>query len=304
MNKITIISSFYNADIYIDKFLDNVSNINGYDTLCIHHAYNILGSHKDNKEICRKLEEFAKIHHKFEIINVRKDPGLYELWNTSAKNAKTEYLMTFNIDDRCSPNYIQTSLYRLTKYNADLVCATIKVTDKKNGGEGEYNNLWYDTKPIYYDSRFSMNKQLKEANVINIKGHWVELQPNSIYKRQSHRIDPKYKKLIKVYYHRITLEDMFADWKCNNEYISYNIPHCMPIWRKDLHKYGYFDENTYGVCADYEFWLRILKEKKDSMFMITNKPIILYLEDIKSHNRRDSNKNKLDEVLKEVYLGI
>ena len=51
-------------------------------------------------------------------------------------------------------------------------------------------------------------------------------------------------------------------------------------------------------------WLRILKEKKDSMFMITNKPIILYLEDMKSHNRRDSNKNKLDDVLKEVYLGI
>ena len=50
MNKITIISSFYNADIYIDKFLENVSNINGYDTLCIHHAYNILGSHKDNLE--------------------------------------------------------------------------------------------------------------------------------------------------------------------------------------------------------------------------------------------------------------
>ena len=33
MNKITIISSFYNADMYIDKFLENAASINGYMNL-------------------------------------------------------------------------------------------------------------------------------------------------------------------------------------------------------------------------------------------------------------------------------
>jgi len=35
-----------------------------------------------------------------------------------------------------------------------------------------------------------------------------------------------------------------------------NLPHCMPMWRKNLHnKCGFFDE-TYKSAADWEFWLR------------------------------------------------
>lgn len=38
-----------------------------------------------------------------------------------------------------------------------------------------------------------------------------------------------------------------------------NSPHCLPMWRKDLHqRFGYFD-TKYLVAADYEFWLRVLK---------------------------------------------
>ena len=37
-----------------------------------------------------------------------------------------------------------------------------------------------------------------------------------------------------------------------------NSPHCLPMWRKDLHnRYGYFS-NEYRQPADYEFWLRVL----------------------------------------------
>jgi len=38
-----------------------------------------------------------------------------------------------------------------------------------------------------------------------------------------------------------------------------NSPHCLPMWRKDLHKrFGYFD-TKYFSSADYEMWLRVLK---------------------------------------------
>ena len=41
--------------IYLDEFLNNIKRISNYETLCIHHIYNMVGSHKDNDNITRKL---------------------------------------------------------------------------------------------------------------------------------------------------------------------------------------------------------------------------------------------------------
>ena len=55
-------------------------------------------------------------------------------------------------------------------------------------------------------------------------------------------------------------------WQCLETNLSTmlvdNSPHCMPTWRMQLHKeLGNFDEN-YSVKADFEFWLRCLKNNK------------------------------------------
>jgi len=265
-------------------------------------AYNIIGSHKDNEGVSRKLEDFATKHRNFHVVDIHKDPGLYELWNISAKTAKTKYLMTYNIDDRCSPEYVANAMIFLTKYNADLVCAEIKATRKKNASMDEYDSLWYSKKAIYYDSRFDKQKQLDKANIVKVEHIPTEIIPNKKYKQLSHKIDPKYKESVMVNYNRITLEDMFIDWKCDGYYMPYNIPHCMPIWRTTLHTYGYFEESKVGVCADYEYWLRILKMKPDAVFMFINKPHVLYLEDENSHNRRDANKEYYNRLIEETYL--
>lgn len=40
-----------------------------------------------------------------------------------------------------------------------------------------------------------------------------------------------------------------------------NSPHCMPVWRKNLHdKFGLFDIN-YKTAADFDFWMRCLEGK-------------------------------------------
>jgi len=37
-----------------------------------------------------------------------------------------------------------------------------------------------------------------------------------------------------------------------------SVPHCAPIWRRDLHEqHGFFDCRRFDFCADYEFWLRL-----------------------------------------------
>ena len=94
---------------------------------------------------------------------------------------------------------------------------------------------------------------------------------------------------------------MFIDWNNNNSFKSYNMPHCTPIWKSDIHKkYGYFDEETYGVFADFEFWLRLLKN--DRRFIQMDKPMVLYLEDENSHNRRDSKRHEYMDRVKKEYL--
>ena len=152
--KITIITSFFRADEYLEHYLKNIKNITGYRTLCIHHAYNILGSHHNNDYVNKRLEQFSKNYSNFKLIKVDKDPGLYSLWNRSCKEATTPYMMTLNIDDMCEPKYIVSALYEINKYKADLVSCPIKVTKNKNTNFNDYYTIWYDTKKIYFDKRF------------------------------------------------------------------------------------------------------------------------------------------------------
>mgnify|MGYP005625443317 CR=1 FL=1 len=300
--KITIITSFFRADEYIDHYLKNIKNIVGYRTLCIHHAYNILGSHKNDNSVTKKLKEFLKEYDNFELMNIEKDPGLYSLWNRSCQTANTPYMMTLNIDDMCEPKYVVTALYEINKYKGDLISCPIKVTKNKNTTCNDYYTIWYNTKKIYFDKRFDRIKQLSKANIIrNKKGQYYEISCNRRYKYFSKNIDTKYKNSVMVNYKFYSLEDMFIDWSNNNNYISYCISHCMPIWKRDMHdKYGYFNEEKYGVYADFEFWLRLLN--KDRRFIQMNHSMVLYVEDENSHNRRNIKKNEYMDRIISKYL--
>ena len=288
--KVTIITSFFNADVYIDHYLHNVKNIIGYEKIVEHHAYNIIGSHKNNEYVNNRLETFSNNHPNFKLIKIEKDPGLYSLWNKSCKEATTPYMMTLNIDDMCEPNFIVRAIMKLEKEDADLVSCPVKVTKKINASFNDYYTIWYSKKKIYYDKRFDKMKQLRMANVIKKKdGSYHEIISNRLYKNLSKKIDPKYKRSIWVHYDKYTLEDLFVDINNNNIYNHSNIPHCTPIWKREMHtKFGYFNEEDNGPYADYEFWLRILKNK--ARFYLIKEPMIIYYENQNSHNRRNSNK--------------
>jgi hypothetical protein len=84
----------------------------------------------------------------------------------------------------------------------------------------------------------------------------------------------------------------------HNFYFLYfhNSPHCMPMWKKEIHeKYGFFD-NSYISAGDGEMWLRIVL--KGSNFLFLNKIVGSYYESDYSVSR---NKEKLPALLKEVY---
>jgi glycosyltransferase involved in cell wall biosynthesis len=74
-----------------------------------------------------------------------------------------------------------------------------------------------------------------------------------------------------------------------------NSPHCMPLWRKNLHdKFGYFDEN-YKTAADGDMWLRFCVG--GARIDLVNHPVGLYY-----HNPtgRSTDPKHLLEMVAEV----
>jgi glycosyltransferase involved in cell wall biosynthesis len=74
-----------------------------------------------------------------------------------------------------------------------------------------------------------------------------------------------------------------------------NSPHCMPLWRRNLHdRFGYFDEN-YKTAADGDFWLRCAVA--GCKIGMVNHPVGLYYE---NPNGRSTNPKTLKEMVEEV----
>jgi glycosyltransferase involved in cell wall biosynthesis len=74
-----------------------------------------------------------------------------------------------------------------------------------------------------------------------------------------------------------------------------NSPHCMPLWRKNLHdRFGYFDE-SYMSAADGEFWLRCAFG--GAKIELVNHPVGLYYE---NPTGRSTNPEYLHKCLEEV----
>ena len=77
--------------------------------------------------------------------------------------------------------------------------------------------------------------------------------------------------------------------------IKNNSPHCMPIWRRDLHdKFGYFNEQ-YMTASDTDMWLKACKGGAKMQFV--NETVGLYYE---NPNGISTNKEKLQELILEV----
>lgn len=74
-----------------------------------------------------------------------------------------------------------------------------------------------------------------------------------------------------------------------------NSPHCMPVWRKDLHdRFGYFNEE-YMTAADTDMWLRACKG--GAKIKKVDEYIGLYY---KNPNGRSTNPETLKQMIAEV----
>ena len=77
--------------------------------------------------------------------------------------------------------------------------------------------------------------------------------------------------------------------------LNNNSPHCMPLWRKNLHdRFGYFDE-SYKTASDGDFWLRCAIG--GAIIEMINHPVGLYFENPEG---RSTNPETLQTMIQEV----
>ena len=82
---------------------------------------------------------------------------------------------------------------------------------------------------------------------------------------------------------------------------SRNLPHCMPVWRRTLHsRHGYFNESEYSSVADWEFWLRCLKNNEK--FVLINDPLGAYFWNRTSYNRVDHRLERAEIKILNKYV--
>ena len=115
----------------------------------------------------------------------------------------------------------------------------------------------------------------------------VTLHPNQTW--EQHSVAATWFVGLPEYFGR---QDLFERAEKTNAIKSRNMPHCMPVWRKQLHwENGFFNETDYGSCADWEFWLRCASQ--GAQYFLLREPLGIFYRNPKSYNRQHVEKDKI-----------
>lgn len=134
--KISLFASVYNADEYIEQYLEDITRQSIFKDKC--ELVLINPNSPGNEEIIIKkyMEKYPNIIYK----RLDYDPGIYDTWNEAIKLCSGEYVTNANLDDRKSPMSIERHAKALfTNPDIDLVYADSYIMQ-------EPNKRWEDVK--------------------------------------------------------------------------------------------------------------------------------------------------------------
>ncbi len=103
--KISLITSVFNADSYIDQLMEDVTRQTIFNDKCEWIILNANPEGKDYEEkvILKYAEKYPNIVYK----RLENDPGIYAVWNEAINMASGEYLTNVNCDDRKAINSLE-----------------------------------------------------------------------------------------------------------------------------------------------------------------------------------------------------
>ncbi len=117
---ISIITSLYNSNIYIDKYIKNIEDTSLYltENKIIHEF--IIISNSPNEYEKNKLKEIENNRNIQSRVIICERESLYATWNRGVKNAKYTNTTFWNVDDKRFPNAIIGGLQKLNS-GVDIV---------------------------------------------------------------------------------------------------------------------------------------------------------------------------------------
>lgn len=123
--RVSLISSVFNADRFLGRFLDNAAALESYHRF--EHFLirpNSPGTEHDT------LVDFVERHPATATyINLPSDPGLYEVWNLGAQLSTAPYLSSANVDDQRAPDHTRVLAAHMDRDKTiDVASTTLRVT--------------------------------------------------------------------------------------------------------------------------------------------------------------------------------
>lgn len=195
-------------------------------------------------------ELFALASNRVRVRYLSHDPGIYECWNIAIRNARGRYISNANLDDRRDATHVTRLVDLLDSTGASVASAAVAIT--------------HDQQEIAQ----SIDHIAPPQNGIK----------REIWFGSCAHVD-----------HFRRLDDFFQFGAGGEVVQCMNFPHCMPVWRRELHnRFGYFDENANGTYADFAFWLHAAA--KGEQFVHLTDTLGIYYVGLESHNRRNAKK--------------
>lgn len=116
--RVSLISSVFNGDSELPPFLENISQLDGYEN--DEHLLIRPGSPGHEHE---NLVEYVLGNPSSVYVNLVRDPGLYATWNLGVRLANGRYLSNANLDDRRAPQQL-TSLTSKLEVNPEVAAVS------------------------------------------------------------------------------------------------------------------------------------------------------------------------------------
>jgi glycosyltransferase involved in cell wall biosynthesis len=126
--KISIITSVYKGDEFIEGFLKDITNQTIFNQC---ELIMINANSPGNEE--KMIKEYMKKYKNIIYVKLKKDPGIYTVWNMAIKMALADFITNANLDDRSCSNALEIQLKELESHlDIDLVYTEYIITIKAN----------------------------------------------------------------------------------------------------------------------------------------------------------------------------